>query len=214
MPPVLQGDFLTGLGSVVLLSDPAHGADDQKLADVGLSHLADSAEPRFAAGRSPPRHEPQPSREVPSAREARRSGAKARTAPAVTGPTPDTVQRRRISRFSLVASLSRRSWLRSTESLPIASHARPGGRKPSVPLARGLQANRVRFASSWLHPLKSRSRRKTRRGSVNTAIGSSSAKAEADGVNFYRLREPRRMKLLEHDRAPSAARSGALTSRS
>ena len=61
---------------------------------------------------------------------------------------------------------SSRSWPQSSGSLRIASRARPDGRTPSAPHVRGPPAERACFASSWLHPLKSWSLRKTRCGSV------------------------------------------------
>ena len=61
-----------------------------------------------------------------------------------------------------------RSSPRSSRSLPIARHDRPRAPAPSAPPVRGLQAHTGPddFCFSSLHPLKDRSLRKTRRGSL------------------------------------------------
>ncbi|MCC0808280.1 hypothetical protein FPV16_19030 [Methylobacterium sp. W2] len=47
------------------------------------------------------------------------------------------------------------------------SHARLDDPGPSAPRGHGPQGNRVGFASSWLHPLKSWSLRETRCGALS-----------------------------------------------
>lgn len=75
-------------------ADPTHGADDQQIEDVGLSHFANHS--RLAACRSRLRHEAGYASKFLPLEKVRKSGANAITALAVTGPTLGTVHRRRI----------------------------------------------------------------------------------------------------------------------
>src|SRR6266568_1413758 len=64
-----------------------------------------------------------------------------------------------------VSRPSSRSSRQSSGSPTIGKCARLGGPGPSEPREHGPQGNMGELASSWLHPLKSRSLRKTRYGS-------------------------------------------------
>src|SRR5690554_3835455 len=54
---------------------------------------------------------------------------------------------------------------RSRRSLPTATRARPGAPAPSAPPAHAARGSTVLMSSSWLHPLKGWSLRRTRGGS-------------------------------------------------
>src|SRR5438874_11049919 len=68
-----------------------------------------------------------------------------------------------------VSRPSSRSSRQSSGSPTIGKCARLGGPGPSEPREHGPQGNTGELASSWLHPLKSRSLRKTRYGSQGYA---------------------------------------------
>src|SRR6187551_3733380 len=80
-----------------------------------------------------------------------------------------------------VSRPSSRSSRQSSGSPTIARRARLGGPGPSEPRGRGPRGNTGELASSWLHPLKSWSLRKTRGGSVesDTAYHSFAGEVEA-----------------------------------
>src|SRR5204863_8652103 len=75
-----------------------------------------------------------------------------------------------------VSRPSSRSSRQSSGSPTIAKCARLGGSRPSEPREHGPHGNMGELASSWLHPLKSWSLRKTRYGSI--AIAPAIAEAE------------------------------------
>src|SRR5881394_3051400 len=98
-----------------------------------------------------------------------------------------------------VSRPSSRSSRQSSGSPTIGKCARLGGPGPSEPREHGPQGNMGELASSWLHPLKSRSLRKTRYGSAprqNLTLGAlwnangASAMWVKGGLSPERLPEP------------------------